>query len=73
MPSLERVRPATLIDSVWRMVLRLGFRLARAWWTPSAASPRGRASSNLRRAGAVACEVIVPGRVEFSRWKCPAR
>jgi 8-oxo-dGTP diphosphatase len=33
MPSLERVRPAMLIDSVWRMVLRLGFRLARAWWT----------------------------------------
>ncbi|MFM0161773.1 NUDIX domain-containing protein [Paraburkholderia sediminicola] len=33
MSSLERVRPATLIDSVWRMVLRLGFRLARAWWT----------------------------------------
>lgn len=33
MPSLERVRPATLIDSVWRLVLRLGFRLARVWWT----------------------------------------
>jgi 8-oxo-dGTP diphosphatase len=32
MRSLERVRPATLIDYVWRMVLRLGFRLARAWW-----------------------------------------
>jgi 8-oxo-dGTP diphosphatase len=32
MPSLERVRPAMLIDSVWRMVLRLGFRLVRAWW-----------------------------------------
>jgi 8-oxo-dGTP diphosphatase len=31
MPSLERVRPATLIDYVWRMVLRLGFRFARAW------------------------------------------
>ena len=32
MPSLERARPATLVDTVWRMVLRLGFRLARAWW-----------------------------------------
>jgi 8-oxo-dGTP diphosphatase len=32
MPSLERVRPAMLIDSVWRIALRLGFRLARAWW-----------------------------------------
>ncbi|RKE37501.1 NUDIX domain-containing protein [Paraburkholderia sp. BL23I1N1] len=32
MPSLERVRLAMLIDSVWRMALRLGFRLARAWW-----------------------------------------
>jgi 8-oxo-dGTP diphosphatase len=32
MQSLEQVRPARLIDSVWRMVLRLGFRCARAWW-----------------------------------------
>jgi 8-oxo-dGTP diphosphatase len=32
MPSLERARSAMLIDSVWRMVLRLGFLLARAWW-----------------------------------------
>jgi 8-oxo-dGTP diphosphatase len=32
MPSPERVRPALLIDSVWRMALRLGFRLARVWW-----------------------------------------
>ncbi|MFM0392074.1 NUDIX domain-containing protein [Paraburkholderia phytofirmans] len=32
MPSLERLRPATLIDSVWRIALRLGFQLARAWW-----------------------------------------
>lgn len=32
MPSLERARWTMLIDSVWRMVLRLGFRLARAWW-----------------------------------------
>lgn len=32
MPSPERVQPATLIDYVWRVVLRLGFRLARAWW-----------------------------------------
>ena len=32
MPSLERVRPDMLIDSVWRIALRVGFRLARAWW-----------------------------------------
>ncbi|QCP53398.1 NUDIX hydrolase [Trinickia violacea] len=32
MPSLERARAATLIDFVWRMALRFGFRLARAWW-----------------------------------------
>ena len=32
MPSLERARAATLVDSVWRMVLRVGFPLARAWW-----------------------------------------
>ncbi|SIT36867.1 NUDIX hydrolase [Paraburkholderia piptadeniae] len=32
MPSLERARAAILVDSVWRMVLRLGFPLARAWW-----------------------------------------
>jgi 8-oxo-dGTP diphosphatase len=32
MPSLERARPAMLIDSVWRMALRFGFRFARAWW-----------------------------------------
>jgi 8-oxo-dGTP diphosphatase len=32
MPSLERARSAMLIDSVWRMALRLGFRFARAWW-----------------------------------------
>ncbi|KXU84580.1 NUDIX hydrolase [Caballeronia megalochromosomata] len=32
MPSFDQARLATLIDSIWRMVLRLGFRLARAWW-----------------------------------------
>jgi len=32
MPSLERMRPAMLIDFAWRMVLRLGFRFAQAWW-----------------------------------------
>jgi len=32
MPSLEQVRPATVVDSVWRMVLRLGFPFVRAWW-----------------------------------------
>jgi 8-oxo-dGTP diphosphatase len=33
MPSLERVRPAMLIDAVWRTALRLGFRFARVWWS----------------------------------------
>ncbi len=32
MQSPEQVRPVRLIDSVWRVVLRLGFRCARAWW-----------------------------------------
>ena len=32
MPSLERAQPGTLIDFVWRLALRLGFRLARVWW-----------------------------------------
>src|ERR1700751_2885424 len=32
MPSLERAPPAVLIDSIWRLVLRVGFRLARVWW-----------------------------------------
>jgi 8-oxo-dGTP diphosphatase len=32
MPGLERARPALLIDAAWRMALRLGFPLARAWW-----------------------------------------
>ncbi|MPW20762.1 NUDIX domain-containing protein [Paraburkholderia sp. CNPSo 3157] len=32
MPSLERAQAAVLVDSVWRIVLRLGFPLARAWW-----------------------------------------
>lgn len=32
MPSPERAKPATLVDRVWRMTLRLGFPLARAWW-----------------------------------------
>ena len=32
MPSPERVRQTMLIDSVWRIVLRLGFPFARAWW-----------------------------------------
>ncbi|MGU7776343.1 NUDIX domain-containing protein [Burkholderia sp. MR1-5-21] len=32
MPSLERARPAMLVDAVWRTVLRIGFRLARVWW-----------------------------------------
>jgi 8-oxo-dGTP diphosphatase len=32
MPSLERARPTIVIDFIWRMALRLAFRLARAWW-----------------------------------------
>ncbi|HKT94935.1 MAG TPA: NUDIX hydrolase [Paraburkholderia sp.] len=32
MASLERAPLAMLIDAVWRMVLRLGFRVARVWW-----------------------------------------
>lgn len=32
MPGVEPVRPATPIDFVWRMALRVAFRLARAWW-----------------------------------------
>ncbi|WP_035992016.1 NUDIX domain-containing protein [Paraburkholderia caribensis] len=32
MPSLERARPAMIIDFVWRMALRLGYRFARVWW-----------------------------------------
>jgi 8-oxo-dGTP diphosphatase len=32
MPSLERTRLTTLIDAVWRVALRVGFRIARVWW-----------------------------------------
>jgi 8-oxo-dGTP diphosphatase len=32
MPSLERVRPDSFIDFIWRVALRLGFRCARIWW-----------------------------------------
>jgi 8-oxo-dGTP diphosphatase len=32
MPSLERARPARFVDAVWRRVLWVGFRFARAWW-----------------------------------------
>lgn len=32
MPNSERARSAILVDAVWRMMLRLGFPLARAWW-----------------------------------------
>lgn len=32
MPSLERTRPDTLVDWIWRVVLRVGFRCARVWW-----------------------------------------
>ena len=32
MTSLEQARPARLVDSVWRMALRLGFPFVRVWW-----------------------------------------
>ena len=32
MPSFERTRAPLFIDAVWRVALRVGFRLARAWW-----------------------------------------
>ncbi|MEI5996367.1 NUDIX hydrolase [Paraburkholderia bengalensis] len=32
MSGVERARPALLVDFVWRIVLRVGFPLARAWW-----------------------------------------
>jgi 8-oxo-dGTP pyrophosphatase MutT (NUDIX family) len=32
MQTLKRTRPVTLIDTVWRIALRVGFRLARIWW-----------------------------------------
>ncbi|PMS37316.1 ADP-ribose pyrophosphatase YjhB (NUDIX family) [Trinickia symbiotica] len=32
MPSVGRARSTVVIDCAWRMVLRLGFRLARVWW-----------------------------------------
>ncbi|HWT38659.1 MAG TPA: NUDIX hydrolase [Paraburkholderia sp.] len=32
MPGLERGRATMLVDAVWRIALRLGFPLARAWW-----------------------------------------
>jgi 8-oxo-dGTP diphosphatase len=32
MPSPERARSTLFIDAVWRLVLRVGFRLARVWW-----------------------------------------
>jgi 8-oxo-dGTP diphosphatase len=31
-PSPQRARPATLADSIWRLALRVGYRLARVWW-----------------------------------------
>ena len=32
MPSPGQVRPALIVDSLWRSVLRLGFPFVRAWW-----------------------------------------
>jgi 8-oxo-dGTP pyrophosphatase MutT (NUDIX family) len=30
--SRDRARSTIFVDAVWRVVLRVGFRLARAWW-----------------------------------------
>lgn len=32
MPNPERTRTSHFIDAIWRLALRVGFRLARAWW-----------------------------------------
>ena len=32
MSSLERTRSTLFVDAVWRVALRVGFRLARVWW-----------------------------------------
>ncbi|MGN6083040.1 NUDIX domain-containing protein [Trinickia sp.] len=32
MPSPDRPQSTALIDSIWRVALRVGFRLARLWW-----------------------------------------
>jgi 8-oxo-dGTP pyrophosphatase MutT (NUDIX family) len=32
MPGIERVQSSTLVDCIWRVVLRVGFRCARVWW-----------------------------------------
>jgi 8-oxo-dGTP diphosphatase len=32
MSRVERARSTLFIDAVWRVVLRVGFRLARVWW-----------------------------------------
>ena len=32
MLSIERGRSTMLLDAMWRVALRLGFRLARVWW-----------------------------------------
>jgi 8-oxo-dGTP diphosphatase len=33
MPGLDRVQRNTFVDAIWRVVLRVGFRCARAWWS----------------------------------------
>jgi 8-oxo-dGTP pyrophosphatase MutT (NUDIX family) len=32
MPSVERARSGSVVDAAWRIALRVGFQLARAWW-----------------------------------------
>ncbi len=32
MPNPKRTRTTRFIDACWRIALRIGFRLARAWW-----------------------------------------
>jgi 8-oxo-dGTP diphosphatase len=68
MPSLERVRSAMLVDSVWRIALRLGFRFARAWWYLRRPRHEGAlVAIYVGRALLLVKSSIVPGRVEFSR------
>ncbi|OLL31159.1 NUDIX hydrolase [Burkholderia sp. SRS-W-2-2016] len=32
MPYVERTQRGSLVDALWRVALRVGFQLARAWW-----------------------------------------
>lgn len=41
MPSLERAQSTALVDFVWRTVYRVGFPLARIWWSVRRARHEG--------------------------------